>query len=965
MVKKLRIQIVFALVGLPAVALFAQAQGILRGRIIDAATGQGVLGAAVVVRGANAFAETDFDGKFELRLPEGTHEVLVQMAGFGPVRRQVTVRAGQVVSFNEALGLATAKGVEVKGRRMDDTEASVRQLQRQAGTVSDGISAEAIKRSPDSAAGEALKRVTGITVVDERFVFVRGLGERYSSTFLNDALLPSPEPDKRVVPLDIFPAGLIKNIRIIKTFAPEETGEFSGGLVKVETAEYPDQFLLTLGAGLGGNANTTGRHFLSSGPRGGLEWLGVDSGRRDPPGIVKNLPSTVPFQEGNQFGGLPAQFVQLGAAGFNNEWSPRKSNAPADRSFSFTIGDKLSVGTRGRFGVLYGTSYKREFRYRSENAFRYAPVNPVTLEHRDSTYLVPVLSRDSKRYSEEVLWGNNLNLAYEPIPGQQIYTKGLVSFLSENNVHKSTGVVVQNNNDFVAQSSGFVSRRLISQQVGGKHALNLTDGRPHRLEWFFNYAEALRDEPDLKQQLWIKNQLISQEIPSRSGSAEDGSRFLSETTDTIETVSLKYTLPFQQWDGLHSTFKLGGEASDRTRDFRSKTYQYRRLGARGDAELWPVPGEVTFHPARVVARQYLFEERNSDNSFYDASQKLHAYFGQVDMPILRGLRIVGGARYEDSYQYITTYNPFQQRNQHFHPEKPGIGEIHTKDLLPGVNLVWERDKQTNIRLGYSETVTRPDFRELSDFQFAPSFGDDLVRGNRSLTRTYVHSYDARYELYLKNNDYLGLGYFYKVLSRPIEQIGEPVAGGTTPIYTYANANTGLVRGIELDARKDFWERFRIDANMFFIRSVVQIMDYEQYVTIRTGLLSTRDRAATYAPTNLSRRLQGQSDYVYNAKFLYFFDKKKESSIGLYYNFFSDRIAVAGGTGLPDVIEQQAGLLDLVFEHKVGALSVKAAAKNITDTRFKLTQHDEVLGKDRLYRSYRKGVSYSASASYKF
>jgi outer membrane receptor protein involved in Fe transport len=979
--------------------LLAQAQGTVRGTIIDSETGEPVFGATVLVRSIpGKFAKTDFDGKYSLSLPAGNHDVEYQMYGYAPQIRKVTLAGGQNVSLNITFGSQTLQTVEVTDRALNNTEASLLALQKKSGTVSDGISAEAIKKSPDSSAGDVVKRVTGITLVGGKYVFVRGLGERYSSTFLNDAFVPSTEPDKRIVPLDIFPASLLKNIRVIKTFAPEESGEFSGGLVKIETKEYPDEFTLTAGLGVGMNANTTRNRFLFTPQRG--DFFGRPTSAQELPGIVRSVPDVLPFEPGNRFGGLPPALVNFAPLTFPQQWTPTEGKAPYDKNFNFTVGDTIQTTESGqRLGIIFGMTHNKDYRFRRIKEARYNPVNPVnpTLA-KDFTSFEFLQEQDQDLFIEETLWGNNVNLAYEFANGQQIYWKNLYTVQSEGQVREARGVNYIDTFEFFSTTSDFVSKELFNSTLGGTHALHWPGfNRAHKLEWQYNYAEANRSQPNLQQQVWRRTSPPPTPFstPFRLGNNPDGTRFYSEGEDTVRSGSLKYEIPFEQWDGLKSTLKLGTVVMNREKVFRFREFGVKSNVGTRRIDDYPIPGEVVYNPAEFVSTNPVtglpnktFSERQVEPNAYDAFQNLQAQFAQVDMPIIAGLRFVGGARYEDSYQKVRTFvlkeqwdgtrptygcNPNSSeerivliRSGLCSADNNGIGEIRTRDVLPSLNLVYELTKDQNLRFGYTETLTRPDFRELSPFAFTPFFGADRLRGNSDLDRTYIHNYDLRYEYYLTATDYIGVGAFLKQLSNPIELIGQPVAGQISPFFTYANAKQGTLEGIELDFRKDLGRWFRFETNFFFIKSVVNVLSNEQFAFIQLGLVDELDRTFTYNPTNLKRPLQGQSEFVANLKLDIFLTKKRNSSIGLYYNYFGDRIYVVGANGIPDAYERGTGITDVVYTYKPDEkLDFKFAARNVFDQRFRIYQKEELTGVERLFRAYREGVSFSMSASYKF
>jgi outer membrane receptor protein involved in Fe transport len=539
---------------------------------------------------------------------------------------------------------------------------------------------------------------------------------------------------------------------------------------------------------------------------------------------------------------------------------------------------------------------------------------------------------------------------------------------------------------------------LFNTTIGGDHALNvISEGRPWKLEWQYNYANAKRDEPNLQTQAWRRpiDTLINF---TRLGNNPDGTRFYSTAEDNVRSPSLKLEIPFNQWDGLKSTLKLGILSMQREKNFLFREFGYKVGFANnptidnanvGIATLYPVPGEITYNPLFTFSGAKIFSERQVEPNAYNAIQKLKASFVQVDMPLVNKFRFVGGLRYEDSYQKVKTYvtkDSYNITNLDFgcdftgksefervlsinanlcNATNNGIGELRTQDKLPSANFIWEVQEDMNLRFAYSETITRPDLRELSSFGFSPYYGADRLFGNSDLRRTYIHNYDFRWEWYLKGADYVGVGVFNKQLSNPIELIGQPVAGSINARFTYTNAESAVIRGLEFDFRRELFNIFRVETNFFFIKSRVDVLDYKQQVAIRAGLLDRNDRAFAYDPTNISRPLQGQSEFVFNLKWDWYLTKAKNATLGLYYNFFGDRIFAVGANGTPDAIEKGVGLTDLVFQYKhLEKYDFKFAAKNILNTRFRIYQKNELLGQDELFLSYREGVSFSFSAGMK-
>ncbi len=952
-------------------SVYAQAQGRVVGRVIDSNTGEAMFGVVVAVDGQQVFGQTDFDGRFQIALPPGAYTLRFKVLTFGEQVRQVTVPAAGAVNINVALGAAVAQEVRVEGRRITNTEASMLSLQRKAASVSDGISSEAIRRSPDSSASDAVRRVTGISVVGGKYVFVRGLGERYSQTMLNGALLSSPESDRRVVPLDLFPASLIKNIRVIKSFLPEDPGEFSGGLVKIETVEYPEEFLLSVGVGLGYNTDTTTQQFRTY-TGGQRDWTGKDDGARDRPDIVAQLPEYVPFVRGDIFGGLPAQLVQVAGALFPNTWDPQTINAPFDRDFKLTVGDSLPVLDGGRFGYVYGTSYSRKWRDTEEIEKSYAANNLINAPVEDTIFILPKTRFDIDKSVEEVLWGHNLNLTFEPTTNHRISSKTFYSRNSDKTVREAEGYRSNSNLteyfDFREIQTGWIEREVFHQTFSGEHGISVFDpaGRPHKFSWNLAYSQADRNEPNLTTQGWEKPSGAVQ-LKERAAGSFFNLRIYNESEDTTRSGQVAYELPFQQWDGLNSTIKIGAFASDRLKKYRLDRYQSIAQPVQTPANLEFVPGSITYGPWSylVTPNLFRFEEATGIADAYDSTGKIHAYFGQVDMPLVDKLRFVGGARYEDSFQYIYTYEQRDPITGRLSILRNTEGVLRTKDTLPSANFIYELQDDMNLRLGYAESVNRPDLRDLSEIGFSPTIGGERVFGNRFLQRAYLHNYDARWEWYMTAEEYLGAGVFQKSISGPIEKVGIATSNETRD-FALLNAKDGEVRGLEFEVRKDFLERFGLQVNLFLIRSHVELLTWERNALFRLGYGNALRGEGLYTPTNLESRLVGQSDRVLNTRVLYYLDGDKTSSVSLLYTAFSDRLQSNGANGAPDTIEKGAGILDFVAEGKFyDQWDWKFAAKNLLNTRFKVVQENPLFGTEELVNSYREGLSFSISLGYKF
>lgn len=976
-------------------SLFSQNTATVNGRVIDATTGEPIFGVTVIVQQVKAFAQTDFDGKYSLQLPPGTHTISYQIMGYDTKSTTVTVQAGQNLSVNMVMGVQVLQKVVVEDRLLTNTEASLLALQKKSPTVSDGISQESIKRSPDSNASDVVKRVTGISIIGGKYVFVRGLGERYSNTMLNGTILPSPEPDKRVVPLDLFPAGLLKNIRIIKTFIPEDPGEFSGGLVKIETLEYPDEYLFSVGIGIERNTNSTNKEFKKLKSEAGNDYLGLPtnsitgfgSKKWDLPGSVAGLPDIIPLSAGSF--GLTDQTLALIYTSFDPYWTPKTIKAPYNFRFNLSIGDTTTLLGK-KFGYFYGITYAKDYEKTNREEYRWSSENLLGGNSwiPDLYYIKGYNQiRFATYYQEKVTWGNNLNLALKLDDNNQIYLKTFLSTNSDKNFRESFSQKVDADNlDFITNTSYYVAREIFSTTLGGDHGIKYAeDMKYHFLKWQYNYSRAVRDEPNRKNRLWQKNSFDPPPFLAQQG---DGLIFYSFTEDEVNNIKVNYELPYSQWDGLEAKLKFGIENYTRDKNFRSKTYRLQNVAGVSDFEIYPVPGEIALNPARLLSGQYIIRQISAgQNDSYEAKQTIDSIFIQTDLPIMPKLRVVGGVRQENNKQEVLTKKSTSTNFKDYlridcSPDNAkdlrpylierglcnqGVGDYKSVDLLPSINVVYEFVKDQNLRFAYYETVTRPDTRELSEFNFSPYPYGERVQGNSTLVSSKIKNYDFRWEWYITNEEYVGFAYFIKNIKDPIEMIGQPTTGAGERVYTYINSPKADLRGIEIDLRKDFYKFYRLEANLYSIKSEVEVMTPIERELIAQKVFSIYDTRVSLAPTKLKRPLQGQSDYVYNIKFLYFFDEaKKIGNIGLYYNYFNDRIIFVGSVGESDIIEKGKGFWDFAASYSpIEQLTIKFNIKNIFNTGFETYQESYLYKFKVPYEKYKPGTDYSLSASYKF
>lgn len=988
-------------------SLWAQAKtgaGFISGEVLDAQTAQPMFGVTAVIRSISKSARTDLDGKFTIAgVPDGDFDVEFIMQGMDTQRKKVSIVGGKPAKLNVAMGTKKLDTVVVEGRALNDTESSLLKLQKKSATVSDGISAQAIAKTPDSNAGDVIRRVTGITLVGGKFVFVRGLGERYSNTVFNGVPLPSPEPDKRIVPLDLFPASLLKNIIVSKTFVPEDNAEFSGGTVKIETKDFPDQFFLKAGLTAGYNNNTTFQNFktYSEGsyniPGGsiGKDLIGLDEGNRKKPEIVDTIPGA-PFRESGRFTfGYPESVISLGSQQFSNQWTPRNTNAPVNRGFNFSTGNTFKVLGERKLGFIAAITYGNDFQFKQEkDVFNLVgTIAPGVPNYQNKNrYLLKYNDYNANVWTESVNWGSIFNTTFEIANGQRLHWKNFFAVNNDKEVREYGGFTQKLPAEIYSTKLNYVQRNLFNTQIGGDHIIKIKDINT-KFDWTLSLSEANRNQPNMRDIVYAAQPPFTLQTGTRASiltNTQSASNFYSTTKDTNRYVAVNYEIPFTQWAGLQGKFKTGYSALNRERGFEAEFFhQVPRTGATNVGltgsptpnPVYPTPPEIVYSPLNRGPRGYYVTEDTRATDSYNARQKLHAYYGQVDMPIFSKLRFIGGGRFEDNFQSVKTFNPFDQtsvllekynyktylndfQSSIVDPSYRKSNVINAnRNWLPAANFVFSPNDSTNVRVSYSETISRPDFREMSPFEFTPILGGPPVKGNPFLKRTYIHNYDLRYEFYPKGDEIIAVGVFYKNMSSPIEKVTEVDQQFR---YTYTNAKRAYIQGLEFEARKGLAfisekaKSFSLGINTFFIKSEVTLNDWLYYQLGQLGSTNTQ------SPTNLSRPLQGQSPYVYNFNLDYKFDEKGDHGITVLFNQFGKRIESVGGLGIPDTYERPVGMVDMVYRLKWKEnWNFRIAGRNLNDARIKVVQEEPWSGKDTTIASYRLGPTITFSATYNF
>lgn len=939
-----------AALGLAATGISAvPAGGKIKGKVVDAQSGEPLPGVNVLIEGTALGAATDIDGVYTIpAVPAGNYVVTASILGYAKLRvTNVIVQDGQVASLDFSLQSKAlqAEEVVVEAVALKNTEASLLKNRQKAAAVSDAISAEAISRSGSGSAADAMEQVTGASLVDGKYVYVRGLGDRYMNTQLNGVTLPSANPDRNSVSLDLFPSKLLDNIVTVKTFTPDKPGSFTGGTVDIATRSYPETFTLTISTSTSFNTQSSLQDNFLSYRGGSKDWLGFDDGTRDVPAEVADPSVELPVI-GTAFTN-PREAYRLDriSKAFDSQMAPTLKTAPIDHSYSFSAGDQFTLFNRP-LGVLASLSYSRSFSsYRDGITGQYQLTGKVSeVNELNSVYLFT-----DDRSTDEVLWGGLLTLSYKLSDKHELSTNFMYNRSGESLARYQTGtlpVALAPGTFYETRVLQYTERELGSAQFSGSHLLPALAGV--RLDWTSSLINTAQEEPDLR---YFSNdytpradQILYSIAPSNYSRPVHYYRNLDE--EQWES-NVSATLPFRQWQGLSANLKFGGLHSRKDRVFRERRFEFHQTALaryQGDPETFFSPatiGIVDSSNGRYRFGNYIVDASQLANN-YDGEQQISAVFAMIDVPLFERLRFIGGARYETTNIRVASQDAL----------KP-VGKLITKDWLPSANFVYELQENMNARAAYSRTLARPTFRELAPFASFDFVGDFIFVGNPNLRRTLVDNYDLRWEWFARPGEIYAVSGFYKRFQNPIER----AIVSNNNQGQFQNVAVAVVYGAEFELRRHLdviapaLRDFQLGGNLTLVHSRVDIPLEELLTLLELDPL-----------TSGTRELQGQSPYILNLDLSYD-NVTSGTSVGLFYNIFGERLSEVSLGGTPNIYEQPRGALDVTFSQRVwSGLTVKAAGKNLLNSSIRKVHHfkgvDYVSREHKLGRIFTLGLTYN-------
>jgi hypothetical protein len=918
--------------------------GSIGGTVLDLKTNEAIIGASVVIQGTTVGSATDVEGNFLIsNVKPGTYVIVVSYVAYKTQTvADVVVQSNNKTSLAITLveDIAELEEVVVTARKEIATDINLLQAIRESKLVVSGISSEQLVKLPDRDAAQVAQRVPGITIQDGRFVLVRGLPERYNQVMINNTIGPSTEIDKRSFSFDLMPAGTIDQMLIYKSGAAELPGDFAGGVIQLVTKSPSYDGSTSFGLNFGFRTNTTFQDFYKN-YTGETDFLGFDNGGRDLP---DGFPSTDVLKNTNR----NSLLRESAGKSLTNSFPLNQKTAVPDMGFNFSTSNNFRVGSL-RFSNLTSLAYSNGYTHYTADFIRYNTFSAAGVDER-FRYL-------DNSYSNDVRVNIMHNWLFNINDANRLEFKNLFVQLGEDKttLRDGTDYIQRPGDTFNNYAYHYLSRTIYTGQLQGDHTIG--DGAS-KIGWVLGVNYIKRNEPDYRRFRTYRSTSLEgteepfiMQLPPSANLFEAG-RFWSDLTDIGLSNGVNFERKFGDVSSKRTpTLKAGYLLERKTRSFNARYMNYLYPGFFDQAEgqrLIRLPVAEIFSPENIKHQDgFVIEEGTTNIDHYDGENNLAAGYVSGLLPLGK-LDLSAGFRAEYNVQKLTALGndgvPVLVNNPVFAP-------------LPLLNAAYNFSDRSLLRLAYSRTVNRPEFRELAPFLYYQFEFESALIGNVDLKTAFIHNVDLRYEFYPNPGEIISVGAFYKKLKDPIELFLQVTTD--VPQLVYNNSSEAYDAGLEVEYRKSlanfgvsrFLRNTSLNLNAAWIKSEVDIG------------ATAGGNLARYRP------LQGQSPYILNAG-VYYNDEEKGYSFNAALNVFGPRIFLVGDINYPTMWELPRKALDLQAAKKFGDhFEVKFNIQNLLNAPFQILQDDnfdqEIKRSEALVQKYRVGTQYSLSLAWKF
>jgi len=923
-IKKFYLFIIIIIYAIEGFTQTGSLTGRITGKITDSETGEGLIGAAVVIQGTTTGTITDLNGAYILEnIQPGSYNIVVSYISYDNEIITVDIKEGNTVNADVKLRPATIGlgEVTVVQRRRTNTEMSMVVSIKSADMIVSGISAQQIAKTQDSDAADVIRRVPGVTITDGRFVIVRGLIERYNSILLNGASAPSFESDKRAFSFDAMPSGMIDNILIHKSPAPELPADFAGAAIDIITKSDADENNLKLSYAAGYAQNATFNKDFQTYEGGRYDWLGIDD--RALPDIV---PSADEFDELYVWPNLDEYRVKTKeitriSRAFNNIWNPVYDSPFPDQNFSATLQKRFLVG-KVSFENVTALLYKHSNSYYDITRREYYIHDPLL----DSTLMN--FNFQDKRSEKDADIGliHNWYIIYGKNQKLKFY-----NFL--NNMGKSI-TSTREGEDYYdvetirATNLRYNNRFIYSSQIAGEQKIN---NERTNINWLLGFACTKSKKPDDRRLYFVQDQDDNYylELQNQSTNVKNGGRLSIDLFERIFNAGV---------DLEHELFPFIKRPAWAIKGGIFYEHKYREYHSRLIGLITPRPQVAVniYQPLEEIFKEENFffdtvnmrraglayDDATKIKDSYDAENKLFAGYLGLKMSFFNKINIYGGARLEKYDRFLTGFYAKRIMSDNLDILRDIL------NIFPSLNLTYHLNEKHLLRFSYGKTINRPEFREMSDTDYEDFDMNLIVHGNNTLRDAYIRNYDLRYEWYPGLGEMISIALFYKKFKDPIELFLIP--SGTGYDYRPFNTEEAYSAGVELDVRKTLVE-FQDAAN--FLSHLKNLT-----IVFNTSFIKSEINTEKGFAREESRIMQGQSPYIINLA-LFYNNIERGLSVNLVYNNIGKRIAFAGTPLNPHTWELPRNSLDLTAVKNIGErISLRIGVKDVINNPVRFVQY---------------------------
>ncbi len=867
-------------------SLLASGNGSIEGIVLDKKTGEAIIGATVALESLNKGTGTNLDGKFKLEnIPAGTYKLKVNYISYETVElSDVEVASGQVSPVNVALVESSQllNEVVVTSVRRMNSEVSMLHSQKIALTVVSGVSSQQITRTQDRDASEVIKRIPGISIIDDKFVIARGLSQRYNNVWVNNSAVPGMEADSRSFSFDVIPSGQIENIMIVKSPSPDLPADFSGGFIKITTKNMPSENSFNVNYGMNYNTKTTFNDFKYSNGSS-TDWLGFDNGFRSLNNIV---PERLNNNDANQVDAVTK-------GGFNNNWDVHEKKAIPDQRLSLVLNRRFDTQSGKQWGLIGALNYSYTSRsYTNMENSRFGVYN---VEQDKPTYLY--------KYTDDIYLtdskiGGLFNLTFINNSNNRFEFRNMFNQLGRDKYTERegyqylSGLYNQEKTEYV-----YSSRSAYSGQLAGNHTFTDTN----KMDWTLGFSYSNKNQPDRR--------ILERE---ENGFADDphyGEMHIDQNeifrdfiklNEYLYSVTMNYDRELSLGSNFKPLLKTGIYGEYRTRDYDTRAFYYRWNDGSfsSDFPYRNVVQSILIPENYGFDKLYIYEDTDNRNS-YSGDDMLGAAYLAFNLPFNK-FNIYTGARLEYNKMTLTNYTTIKE-------DLTKETNYDQLNLFPSINATYNFNKKQLMRFAYGSSINRQEFREVSSSVYYDFDLFSSIKGNPKLKPAYIQNFDLRYEFYPSPAELISLAVFYKHFKNPIEWTYLDAGGSYT--YTFENAESANNVGLELDIKKS-----------------LDFIGMDNFSLLFNGSLI--DSKVIFGENSMEhdRPMQGQSPYLVNAGLFYQLEKHQFNAT-LMYNIIGKRIVGIGkvdtseggsiNNDVPDMYEMPRNVLDLSLSKKFG------------------------------------------------